>query len=56
MVLENERNVNFITCSHVLLRDSLYVKLNKIYQRIPAHHTKIIAGDLNAKIGDLAIP
>jgi len=56
MVLENERNVNFFTCSHVLIRDSIYDKLKKIYQRTPAHDTNIIAGDLNAKIGDLAIP
>jgi len=56
MVPENERNFNFVTCSHVLARDCLYDKLRKNYQRTSAHDTKIIAGDLNAKIGDLAIP
>jgi hypothetical protein len=32
------------------IKDSFYNKLNQIYQRIPAHDTKIIVGDFNAKI------
>lgn len=36
---------------HRLLKDSFYDKLNRIYQRIPAHDTKIIIGDFNAKRG-----
>jgi len=34
MVLKIERNVNFVTCSHVLVRDSLYDKLNKIIKEL----------------------
>jgi hypothetical protein len=34
-----------------LVEDSLYDKLNQIYQRIPAHDTKIIVGNFNTKIG-----
>ena len=34
-----------------LVKDSLYDKLNQVYQRIPAHDTKIIVGNFNAKIG-----
>jgi hypothetical protein len=34
-----------------LVKDFLYDKLNQIYQRIPAHDTKIIVGDFNAKRG-----
>ena len=34
-----------------LVKDSLYVKLNQIYQRIPEHDTKIIVGNFNTKIG-----
>jgi hypothetical protein len=57
MVFENERKVNFGTYSHLLVRDFMEDKLNKTHQRIPAHYTKIIAGDLNAKNrSDLAKP
>jgi hypothetical protein len=34
-----------------LIKDSFYDKLNQIYQRIPAHDTKTMVGDFNAKIG-----
>jgi hypothetical protein len=34
-----------------LVKDSFNDKLNQIYQRIPAHDTKIIVGYFNAKIG-----
>jgi hypothetical protein len=34
-----------------LVKDFFYDKLNQIYQRIPAHDTKIIVGDFNAKRG-----
>jgi hypothetical protein len=33
-----------------LFSSSLYDKLNQIHQRIPAHDTKIIVGDFNAKL------
>jgi hypothetical protein len=33
-----------------LVKDSLYDKLNQIYQRIPEHDTKIIVGNFNTKI------
>jgi hypothetical protein len=56
MVLENERNFNFVTWNHVLARDCFYDKPSKIYQRIPAHDTKITADDVNTKIRDLAAP
>jgi hypothetical protein len=36
---------------HVLVKDSFYGKLNHTYQRIPAHDTKIIVCEFNAKIG-----
>jgi hypothetical protein len=32
-----------------LFSDSIYDKLSQIYQRIPAHDTKIIVSDFNAK-------
>jgi len=32
-----------------LVNDSFYDKLNQIYQRLPAHGTKIIVGDFNAE-------
>jgi 3-methyladenine DNA glycosylase AlkC len=34
-----------------LVKDSCYIKLNQIYQRIPAHDTKIVVGKFNAKTG-----
>jgi hypothetical protein len=34
-----------------LVKDSFCFKLNHIYQRIPAHDTRIIVGDFNAKRG-----
>jgi hypothetical protein len=34
-----------------LIKDTFYGKLNQIYQRIPAHDTKTIVGDFNARIG-----
>jgi hypothetical protein len=38
-----------------LVNDPLYNKLNKLYQRIPAHDTNIIVGNFNTKIGREAI-
>jgi hypothetical protein len=32
-------------------KDSFYVEIQKIFSQFPKHHTKILFGDFNAKVG-----
>jgi hypothetical protein len=57
-----EKSNNFPILIHTLepeenelVKDPFYDTLNHIYQRIPAHDTKIIVGNCNAKIGREAV-